>query len=170
MGQVISGWSAVTEQSLTYLFNGSDSSIDQLGTIISNGKLIEGSVNSSPASPPVPPVPRSLSSLQASIAKAFFGYSIPAIWTVSGAYPFIIDSGYDCSADNPITQYMDPDTQRSTYACYNNKLYYLGSPSGNPQNCFEGGCIDNTFSAPPGLSWLDGTSFGGIRLSDLIIG
>ena len=121
-------------------------------------------------SPPIPPEPQSLSSLQASITKAFFGYSIPAIWTVSGNYPFIIDSGYDCSADNPITDYMTPETQQATYACHNNKLYYLATPTGDPQTCGDDGCIDNTFSAPPGISWLDGTSFGGIRVSDLIIG
>ncbi|KAK3936951.1 hypothetical protein QBC46DRAFT_461157 [Diplogelasinospora grovesii] len=109
--------------------------------------------------------------------KAFFAYAIPAIWSVSGVFPFVIDSGYACGTVDPLGAYLSTDTMHATWGCYNDKLYYLATPSGDAESCPTGSCdgcepvcTDNFFSAPPGLDSLDGTTFGGIPVSDLIQG
>jgi hypothetical protein len=170
MGQSVQGWASVAEHALSVLFDGSDDSIAKLTTIIANGQLIEGAVDDNAASPPTPPVPESQTALDRSIAKAFFGFSIPAIWSVSGTYPFVIDSGYDCGVIDPLGDYMSTDTMHKTFSCVGNKLYYLATPAGDAEQCDEAGCERNLFSAPPGIEFLDGTSFGGIRYTDLIAG
>jgi hypothetical protein len=174
MGQAIAAWGSVNELALQKLFDGSDPSLVTLGSLISDGKMIEGAVNGNYEFPPAPgsgPSPQTLTDLEAGLTKAFFGYAIPAIWSVSGTYPFIIDSGYDCGITDPLSEYLSPDTMHATYGCVNNKLYYLASPTGPATDCDDSGnCSPNQFSAPPGINWLDGTSFGGVTVLDLITG
>jgi hypothetical protein len=167
MGQSIAAWGNITEKSLSKLFDGSDDSLNRLTDLISDGKLIEGKG----MAPPGPDAPaESASALRASISKAFFGFAIPSIWTVSGTYAFIIDSGYDCGTIDPMGDYMDTDTMHATAGRYGGKLYYLASPKGDASTCTEGGCFDNKFSAPPGIYSLDGKDLGGITVGDLITG
>ncbi|KGQ05404.1 Killer toxin subunits alpha/beta [Beauveria bassiana D1-5] len=114
--------------------------------------------------------------LEASVSKAFFGYAIPALWSVSGAFPVVLDTGYACGKVDPIKGYMTPDTMHKTYACVDNKMYYLGSAKGDAQYCYKPAvgcpdvCRDEKFTAPPGLDSLDKTSFGGVTLQDLVEG
>uniref|UniRef100_A0A0L0NAP9 chitinase n=1 Tax=Tolypocladium ophioglossoides (strain CBS 100239) TaxID=1163406 RepID=A0A0L0NAP9_TOLOC len=157
----------------TLLFDGSDNSFDTLTSIISDGKLIEGSGHK-------PPRDRnkaySEADLEASVGKAFFAFAIPAIWSVSGTFPFIIDSGYECGKVDPLTEYLFKDTMHKTFGCVDGKLYYLATPEGDAQHCskscLECGqtCDANSFSAPPGIDSLDGKSFGGVTVADLIKG
>jgi hypothetical protein len=177
MGQVISAWGNVTEAALAKLFDGTDPSIDTLTSLIWDGKLIEGAVNSSPASPPTTEPLGSDTALQASIARAFFAFAIPAIWSVSGLSPFVIDAGYACGTIDPLGEYLSPDSMHAAYACYNGNLYYLATPEGKALRCETGGCRGcqvscrkNHFSTPPGLGSLQGAAFGGISVSDIIVG
>ncbi|PYH70942.1 chitinase [Aspergillus vadensis CBS 113365] len=175
LGSVVYGWSATAQNQLWNLFNGSDASISLLSTMIANGNLIEGGGGS--------PLADYLTNSQINaqiesyISKAFFGFAIPSVWAVSGTAAFVVDSGYDCSAQNPLTDYMTASTQESTYACYNNKLYYLVHPHGKWRGCSSkdsgstSTCSDQTyFTAPPGLSSLGSGSWGNITVSELIIG
>ncbi|GFF84110.1 hypothetical protein IFM47457_06365 [Aspergillus lentulus] len=147
MGQSTAAWGNITEKSQSKLFDGSDDSLNHLTDLISDGRLIEGKG----MAPPGPDAPaESASALRASISKAFLGFAIPSIWTVSGTYAFNIDSGYDC--------------------CYGGKLHYLASSKGDASTCTEGGCFDNKFSTPPGIDSLDGKDSGGITVGDLITG
>jgi hypothetical protein len=177
MGQVVGAWQDITATALQTLFDGSDSSISTLTTLLSDGKLIEGGWSSMPTGEPN----ATGNSINHMIAKAFFGYAIPALWSAAGTHAFIIDSGYACGTTDPIGQYMDADTMHKTWACNpsNNQLYYLAWPSGDAEDCSVTGggdsgsgtsCSDNLFSAPPGIDSLDGTQFGGITVSDLVIG
>ncbi|KAF7561921.1 hypothetical protein G7046_g2225 [Stylonectria norvegica] len=173
MGQTISIWGNVTEEAVKGLFNGLPDSIDQLTTLISDGKLIAGKGNLAPDDSD----DTTEAALEESISKAFFGYAIPVIWSLSGTYPFIIDSGYDCGVVDPLGAYLDTATMHKTTGCYGGKLYYLASPKGAAKKCHntcsphcENVCVDNTFSAPPGIEWLDGTTYGGITIHDLIAG
>jgi hypothetical protein len=92
-----------------------------IGTLIANGQLIEGNN----ASPEVDPTPTSgqQTTLEGFIDLAFFGFAIPEMWLASGTAAFVVDSGYPCSAQNPLSQYMTAATQEATYTCYNNNLY-----------------------------------------------
>jgi hypothetical protein len=171
MGQVIGAWGNATEQGLKTLFSGTDDAINTLTTLISDGKMIEGAVNGAAASPPVFPVQGSDAALQNTISKVFFGFSIPVIWSVSQTYAFIIDSGYSCGTVDPLGQYLTPDTMHATWACYNDKLYYLAAAVGAAEDCNDSGaCSPNQFSAPPGIGSLDGKAFGGVTVSDLVTG
>ncbi|KXH64967.1 glycosylhydrolase family 18-6 [Colletotrichum salicis] len=58
---------------------------------------------------------------------------------------------------------------KTTGACYNGKPYSLASPDGDACECFDGGCLDNRFSAPKSVGKL-GDSFGGVTEEDLIAG
>ncbi|KAJ5726918.1 Glycoside hydrolase superfamily [Penicillium malachiteum] len=171
MGSVLLGWTSVTENQLYTLFNGSDAGITLLTTLISDGKLIEGSGGSPEVSYKADD--STTSQVEDFIGKAFFGFSIPALWTAAGTAAFVVDSGYPCSAQNPLTDYMTADTQESTYVCYNDNLYYLVYPEGTWVGCTgddEEACSQSYFTAPPGLSTLSSSTWGGITLSDLIEG
>ncbi|KAJ5947147.1 Glycoside hydrolase superfamily [Penicillium verhagenii] len=171
MGSVLYGWSAAAENQLYTLFNGSSASITLLTTLISDGKLIEGSG----ASPETgyDPTTSTTTDVEGFIGTAFFGYAIPALWTAAGTAAFVIDSGYACSAQNPLTDYMTDSTQEATYACYNDNLYYLVYPDGTYEGCTgndEEACSQSYFTAPPGLDTLSNATWGGITLANLIEG
>lgn len=171
MGQVITGWANITERALSNLFNGEDDSIKTLTTLISDGKMIEGK---EPAGIGPSDHRDSDIALQNSIARAIFAYAIPAIWSVSGVFPVVLDSGYPCGTTDPLGDYLSPDTMHAVWGCHQNKLYYLATPKGDAESCpasdEDSHCSGNFFSAPPGLDSLDGTRFGGVNVSMLIQG
>ncbi|KGO76570.1 Peptidoglycan-binding Lysin subgroup [Penicillium italicum] len=185
LGSVLYGWAALAEDQLYHLFNGSDTSISLLSSMISNGNLIEGS-----SSDPKDAVSNVESSTQIGnfINQAFFGFAIPSVWAVSGTSAFVVDSGYPCSAQNPLSDYMTTATQKATYSCYKDKLYYLVHPDGTWRGCaaekkalakrmdcpdcgVDTCGVDATyFTPPPGLSSLGAGQWGNITLADLIEG
>lgn len=87
MGSVLYGWSAAAENQLYMLFNGLDASITLLTTLISDGKLIEG--NGGAPSVAYQASDSTTFDIEAFIGKAFFGFSIPTLWTVSGTATFV---------------------------------------------------------------------------------
>lgn len=172
MGQSIAGWGAVVEKSLSTLFDGSDASIEMLTDLISDGRFVEGS-SISMALPPsdAGELPKdTMTALQKSVSKSFFAFAIPSIWTVSGRYPFVIDAGYSCDHADDMGDYLEADTMKVAKACYRNKRYYLAAPEGQPWECVEGSCLDNPFSALPGVDSMGQGSFGNVTVEDIIIG
>ncbi|KAH8649335.1 hypothetical protein BX600DRAFT_388677 [Xylariales sp. PMI_506] len=177
MGQAVSGWGNSTEMALKSLFDGSDDSTSLLTSLIANGQLIEGAVGGVAEYPDVTAGDTTQAALQASISKALFAFAIPQLWAIAGTRAFILDSGYDCGTIDPEGDYLSTDTMHATAGCYdgNGKLYYLVYPKGDAEDC-DGGdgtatsCTDNSFSAPPGIDTLDGTRFGGVSVTDLIVG
>ncbi|RHZ59790.1 uncharacterized protein CDV56_103839 [Aspergillus thermomutatus] len=139
MGQLIAAWGKITEKSLDDLFRGTDESIKLLTELISDGKFVEGSGQSIGLPPTNPDEPKDTgSALQANIGKAFFAFAIPS----SGPFP--------------AGDYLDKDTMLLIKACYHNKRYYLATLDRDPYTCFEGGCLDNAFSALPGNGEMNG--------------
>ncbi|PYH88504.1 hypothetical protein BO71DRAFT_467833 [Aspergillus ellipticus CBS 707.79] len=159
-------------------------SIALLTKLMTNGNLIEGSGGAPGIGNTT--TTGTTSQIESSINKAFFGFAIPSVWAVSGTSAFVVDSGYPCSAQNPLTDYMTAATQEATYSSYNDKLYYLDHPDGawkgctvtekelaQRTDCPECGtstCVEDAtyFTAPPGLSSLGGGSWGYITLPELI--
>lgn len=181
MGSIITGWANVSTITLRNLFDGSDKSIDTLWDLISDGKLISGSITDDESIAVGSDFPDHMSDndLRANIEKAVFGFAIPALWGESKAYPFIIDSGDGCDGNN-IEKYMDEDTMTLTGSCVDGKKYYLASPDGNARKCeckkrpggaaCENVCTVQKFSAPKGLDSLGDGAFGGVTKDDLIRG
>ncbi|KAF7554695.1 hypothetical protein G7Z17_g2698 [Cylindrodendrum hubeiense] len=153
MGQVINGWANLTAVSLAAIFNGSDSSIDTLWDVISDGKLITGSFSTSAGTVTEP-------DLRANIERTFYAYSIPILWQFSATWAFVMDSGYSCSEDKELSSYLDDDTMEATGACYDGNQYYLVYPKGDSTSCHS----------PPGLDSLDGDIFGKLTVEELITG
>ncbi|KAL2023348.1 hypothetical protein VTK56DRAFT_3086 [Thermocarpiscus australiensis] len=177
LGGVLTGWAAAAEKAAGDLFSGNDDPINTLTTLISDGNFIEGGEDGIGNSMPTDTPADSQTALNAMVAKVFFAFAIPAIWSASGQAAFVIDSGFACGTIDPMGGYLSPDTMHATWACWDGMLYYLAMPSGEGQTCDGGGdgtavtCRDNQFSAPPGIDSLDGQSaFGGVTVKDLVIG
>lgn len=81
---------------------------------MSNGMLISGTFDEE--APENESEEQSESKLRANIGKSLFGFTIPALWQVSGTYAFAIDSGYGCDEDKPLDDYLEDDTMDATGA------------------------------------------------------
>lgn len=179
MGQVLVGWQKLANASVHELFDGSSKSINLLWDIISDGKLIEDGTHGS-ASSDGEGDGMSNFDMTNHIEKSFYGFTIPAVWRISDTYAFVLDSGYNCYEEDPVKDYVTKEAMDATSTCYDGRRYYLVYPKeddiGGCQNdCHANGscdklCTKNKFIAPPGLSSLNGTGFGGITTKDLIVG
>lgn len=171
---------------LYLLFNGSESAVDKLTTLVANSNFVAG-MDGAPLGE-YNATTQGTDDLGGYIGKAFFGFSIPVAWTLSGTSAFVLDSGNSCGTQNPLTEFMTVDTQQATYACFNNNLYYLVRPDGDWKGCPSDStakidsinCVDcdppppecnpTYFTASPGLDRIDGANWGNMTISDLIVG
>ncbi|KAH7239549.1 hypothetical protein BKA59DRAFT_495902 [Fusarium tricinctum] len=183
MGQVLVGWQKLANASVSALFNGNDTSIDLLWDIISDGKLIDAGIDGDGwdySDGDSEEVDTSGDDIHGRIERSFYGFTIPAVWRISQTYAFVLDSGYNCYEEDPVKDYVTKEAMDATSTCYDGRRYYLVYPkeddTGDCQtDCHWNGscdkhCTRNMFVAPPGLSSLNGTSFGGITTKDLIVG
>ncbi|KAI0868461.1 hypothetical protein GGS24DRAFT_482282 [Hypoxylon argillaceum] len=175
LGQVIFAWKNVTDTTLGQLFNGEDDNIDLLGRIIAGGRLIPGdySGHANQAGPLTPPN-ATYPELTLFVEKAFWGFTIPLGWQLSGTHGFVIESGFDCgTSGNPLPNYMTDNVAKATMYCYGptNQLYYVVGAIGDGQFCTgDGGCAEILFQLPPGLDQLNGANYGGLTLDELVEG
>ncbi len=144
------------EIALNQTFSGTNTSVAFLTSILANGSLILGNE----LAPQGYSTQAMNDDVATNIAKAVFAFAIPTIWPLAKASPFVLDSGYNCG-DAAALATVSPDVKNLTGGCYNGKQYYLVWPHGSKSS---------NFSAPPGLTWLDGTNYGGVTVSDLING
>jgi hypothetical protein len=185
MSQVLDAWENVAESSVSQLFNGSDPSIDRLWSMIQNGQMIEGSMRDGRSGDNETwRYGPNNTYLKDAATHAFYGYSIPAVWSVSGIKAFILDaSDYPCGTIDPLIGIIPEDVGQATYVCYNNKMYYLLSPQGvSSEQCtpteggaWNGQCSDGTspapLSAPPGVQHLGSdVKYGRVTLQEIVYG
>ncbi|KAK8129159.1 chitinase [Apiospora kogelbergensis] len=171
LGKVIGGWADIIEEHLLRVFDGSDSSIELLGSAIAGGKLIAGKREDGSTAPK----PLTAGELRKTVERTFYGYAVPELWRSSGRHPFIIDAGFDCGKGS-LPEYVSDE--EATRGCVDGKQYYLVHPSGDAQscpckgkaNCYPDICTDRKFSSLPGVSTLGTDSFGGLSRSQLIEG
>ena len=173
MGNVILAWQTIIRGNNAWLFSGAPDAISAIGTLISNGGLLEPSKVS---------VYTSINStIQGAIEGAVYGQLIPSAWSYSNEEisPFILKSGAACGTSNPLPAYMSSSDGDATWYCNqaDNMIYYLMAVHGSQaQDCKVTGCggkpdcTPNKFGQPPGLSKLNGTAYGGIVYADFIIG
>ncbi|KAM7189327.1 hypothetical protein V8F33_010106 [Rhypophila sp. PSN 637] len=166
--QAFKAWGSSTERAVSRAFSGDDAAIEALTLLISDGKWIEGWGGNRTI--PNDPDKNNSDGVAWVLTRAFYAYAIPAIWAVSGIHAFVLDSGYPCGATDPMDQYIiNTDTQHATWACFQDKLYYLVAPIGKSQDCLETICSSNTFSTPPGLDLLLGSSLGSSPFHDISV-
>ncbi|KAE8420410.1 hypothetical protein BDV36DRAFT_293297 [Aspergillus pseudocaelatus] len=116
----------------------------------------------------------SATEIQALIERAFYGYLIPRIWQGSGTRAFVIDTNHACDGSNPISDYLDDTDAEATAVCFEDKLYYVAYPDGNPgDTCQLPGstpvCVPLKFKVPPVLEELTGEirEYGGVKPVDI---
>ncbi|KAJ2984421.1 hypothetical protein NUW58_g6066 [Xylaria curta] len=177
LGQVIFAWQNVTEITLGKVFSGDDANIDILGRIIASGRLLPGAYDGGSSggdTGPLTPPNSTSTELTLTAGRAFWGFTIPLGWQLSGTHGFVIESGFNCDASgNPLSDYMTDSVEKATKYCYapTNKLYYLVAAQGDGEICTgDGGCADIFFQLPPGLDQLDGNAYGKLTLGTLIEG
>lgn len=179
-------WPNATELAVRKLFDGSDESIQTLTDIISKGKMMNGNYGGHDR--PDDQNGGFPASMRSSARRTFYTFTIPATWTQPAVGAFVMDSGDSCDDSGPLgsnpsaamAQFLSAETADATWACYNNKLYYLVSTGGQAQDCQsqcgDVGCIplphcsNNRFSKPPGIDELGTPSYENIRVQDLIVG
>ncbi|KAK2600127.1 hypothetical protein QQS21_005142 [Conoideocrella luteorostrata] len=177
MGDVLRRWGRAAETSVATLFNGSDESISTLTDIISEGKLISGASHDAS----ITISGDKDTALQAIITKTAFTLGAHPLWATAGVYPFIADTGYNCDVEHPIPDHVNPRKMKDAWACYQNRSYYLlgplearqrpGPTTAKPDVETGSGHGPRLFDPPPGLESLrNNTKYGGVKISDLIIG
>lgn len=163
-----------------YLFTGTEAAIDDLTSLVANGSMIDGSMNGH--YDPDENGDYVESFINEGLAeKAFFGVSVPIIWSVMGNNPVVLMTDYDCGTDNPLSpQYMDESDGPSTWVCMpgENKIYYLVEAYGDKEeDCMDRlyennnvGCVDRKFRGPRGIGKLDGQTWAGLTRDDIVVG
>jgi hypothetical protein len=161
---MMSAWANAVSQINSNLFNGSATSLSDLGNLIQNGNMIEANILVDAVV------------TQKAIEKALYAQLIPLAWPLSNQgppSPFVLDSGFPCGAINPVPQYVSDDVAGHTAGCYNNNLYYLLNIDPNAVNCDGSSAMCHpmgTFPMLPGTPSMDGTNWGGLTVNDLISG
>jgi hypothetical protein len=178
MGATFDTWDKTANSFDVHIFNGKSESVKNLASLIADGAMIDGSANGTEDPDKAQNYTQSfLDELLAE--RAFFGVSVPVIWSIMGDNPVVLMTDYDCGTDNPLSpQYISEDTGPETWVCLpgKNKIYYLVSAWGTDEDdCtqFPGNnvpCINHKFRAPRGLDKLDGKTWGNLTRDDLVVG
>ncbi|PYH83224.1 hypothetical protein BO82DRAFT_363423 [Aspergillus uvarum CBS 121591] len=133
---------------------------------MTDGKLLETSFDTP-----------SDSDITAMVEKAIFGLLIPLTWTLSPDThkAVVVDSQSTCDTSNPLSSYISSSVANSGYVCYNNNIYYLVDVVSLDRYCQSNSqdgqlCRDPTVNKLPGIGELDGSSWGGITVEDLVVG
>ncbi len=110
------------------------------------------------------------------IELPFLGVIIPRLWSLAHS-PFVLDMREPCGRQGPDDGAdIASDDKSASFACVNDNLYYLAAADGDVKTCASCAraicavCNRNSFSGLPGVKTLDGNSWGGLTLKDIIAG
>jgi hypothetical protein len=159
-------WYQTTSELLAKTFDGSDTSIDTLTRLFTDGKFLANAYS-----------PLTDLEIQGMMAKALYAMLIPLAWRLApNTGVFIIDAKKSCAgASLPGDELSGNDASKS-FACVNGNAYYLVSANGEESDIIrdaDGTLLwseKNAFGLPPGLTSLDGTAWGTIKVADVIQG
>ncbi|PLB43381.1 hypothetical protein P170DRAFT_431326 [Aspergillus steynii IBT 23096] len=136
-----------------------DKSIDTLHALMTDGKLLENAFDV--------PGDKEIAKLT---EKAIFGLLIPMTWSLSPkTHNAVVIDSQSSSA------YISSSMAKKAYVCHNDNHYYLADVVSLDRSCqsnSQGGqfCRDPDVRTLPGIDALDGTSWGGVTLTDLVVG
>ncbi|KAF3392821.1 hypothetical protein F1880_008720 [Penicillium rolfsii] len=170
LGKSAGFWDKANTIALATLFDGNDSSIDQLKTLIADGHFVNGASDLGKDDAFDGKVGNE--TVSSAFAKAYYGFAIPTVWQASGHHPFIIDTQRSCTSDS------DGGDDKLASACYAGKLYKLADPDGDSRYCREnpqtgmqcGDDLYNDFSTLSGIDELTDGAWGGVTPQDIIVG
>ncbi|KAJ3497449.1 hypothetical protein NLG97_g1888 [Lecanicillium saksenae] len=158
MYQAMQIWQDVATEGLLRLFNGSQSGIENLHDIISDGKLGWGF--------PEPNATRAQNGrddMQDAFVQTPFAFSLQAVWRLTDAAPVVLDVGQECGNNRTDGfHFQSSVTCETAGACVSGRQYYIVSANGKGKS----------FGLLPGLEpgkystrWKDS-----ITIDDLITG
>lgn len=161
-------WAESVSAANKKMFDGSPESIEQLTQVITDGHVLGGEG--------YPLSNTEDLEIQKFVQQAIFASLIPRAWSMSnkGFRPFILNSGQSCESGNELEKYMTDKTAEDSSVCYEGKLYYFVSATGDYLTCIPTrngkDCSLTKFEPLAGLDALDQGTFGGIKKEDLVIG
>lgn len=153
MGIIIKEMLKMVTKAAQDLFDGSQGSIDLLHGLITNGALLQTSLNTSLG-------------YQDYVNQAVYAWLIPEAWKLGQfpAWPVVLDAGIDCNApvydvNSPIYSYIETEEDaKAAWVCYKSSAYYLvgayGLPYENPSSDGGIGYVPNYFSINSGQKLL----------------
>ncbi|KAL5340419.1 hypothetical protein BJX70DRAFT_360948 [Aspergillus crustosus] len=155
LSALVISWRQTNRDYAKQLFNGSSSSVDRLGKIIANGKMV------GPDSPP------DVEDVVTAFKKSLYALLVPQAWRISEQKlnPFVIDTGLSCKDAPKDTDHelrLDEDTLKEKLICDKkaDRAYYLVGAVDPEKNCWHGsntggyGC--EHFADLPGADKLTG--------------
>ncbi|OBT85922.1 hypothetical protein VE02_04509 [Pseudogymnoascus sp. 03VT05] len=167
LGKVVSAWYSTVDTFNQHLFNGSQSTIDELTGMISDGKMMGRATNVTDLD------------IQGYLETAIFSILIPRARELGGDVVFILDSGAPCGAVNPDVAHFSAETKgANSWGCADDKLYYIVGFSGASRACSGDNsgsrpgtiCVTNEFELVDGADKVDGTVWGKITREDIVAG
>ncbi|KAJ3498139.1 hypothetical protein NLG97_g1350 [Lecanicillium saksenae] len=116
MNQAAFLWKQFAQTGLQRLFDGSDSSIDKLTRIISDGKIFGADYHDT-----------TYEQGPQLFYGTLFAFNLEAIWAMKGTVPFILDSGRGCNESSIDGLGISADIRDTAGACVEGRQYYLVS-------------------------------------------
>ena len=164
------------------VFDGSKKSVSTLGKLIHNGAFLDVDHDGDGSF-----------ELEQDLHKPLYARLIPTAWAnpTEGGHDnkgvFVLDSEYDCKADDPCTDgsevypdalsmYIAGSTRKATCSCVDGHMYYLVQLVGSSKIHCAGGatggpsCDRNLFTVPKGLDKLDGKEWAGLTKEKFVKG
>ncbi|KAF6831742.1 chitinase, partial [Colletotrichum plurivorum] len=181
--RIITAWKDQTDRLLATVFDDSDSSIDLLTGLVSDGKML-GGMSDRPANDYNTDYTKNWQDIKY-IERAFHALAIPAAWAANRPTPFILDFKHDdkdadrdgCVID--ATPYFEERAKKCNpgWRCIDKRSYVLAGVDDTPKTCRQGTslCVPpkNYFKILKGIEDLQepGTDkWGHVTVNDLIIG
>ncbi|KAJ0285669.1 hypothetical protein CBS470a_006269 [Colletotrichum nupharicola] len=169
MGTLFDVWKKTQDAYLSEVFSGSNSTTNSM----LQGLIRDGMMN-------MVPDDINLSEMKNTVQTILFGQMIPIAWSVApaGFTPFVLKTGDVCSDTMPKTldPYMDEDTHKKAGVCWNGNQFYVLTIGKYPDVDVQADTPGLPDSDPPFQllaggthDILDGKSWGGITLDDIVI-
>ncbi|KFY45487.1 hypothetical protein V494_00922 [Pseudogymnoascus sp. VKM F-4513 (FW-928)] len=181
---LLGNWKAQVDTLITKIFDGSQTSIDILGSLFSGGKLIDGRVSTK-----APSTNHTEHwELEQNVERAFYAAAIPAAWSANRPAPVVVDFGAYADEDNgcqiDARDYFlsgNPDQYNVGWRCINKHSYILAGVRDKQETCGVGpNCpatpkwtldvLDGIGDIPDDLDPGETPKWAGVTVSDLIIG
>ncbi|KAL2256037.1 hypothetical protein VTK26DRAFT_2286 [Humicola hyalothermophila] len=166
LGSFVLNWKEIITETQKALFNGSDSSIKHLETMISDGKLLY--INE-----------EDFLHIEKRVQRAMYAYLIPYAWSLRGARPVLVKTDVGCDDDVPHGEpSIFPGDSKKAAVCNEHtgyKTMLLLSPDGpshvcRPNQQWADNCDIQKLSLLPGFDTLDESepSYGNITRLDIV--
>lgn len=166
LGAIVELWADTAAAWSKNIFSGEADTLAKLGDLIRDGAVSQtptGSIGDDDGD-------LSAQSIKERVKKSIFVDLIPRAWRLSNLPlgPFILQTKKGCDETPDEVEVIEGRT-----FCVDDSLYVLASTADRDKNCKQVGdyssCLED-FKDLPGTDTLDGTSWGGLTVEDIVVG